>query len=124
MPFADSLKKLSWQSVRSIALAHRVVPDVPGVYAFSETTELHGLVVTLDWVYVGQAASLPARLAHHRARTEANRRLRDWLHRPGDRMLWYAPVDSTLLNQVERDLIASLHPRFNRTLYAQHLPTV
>ncbi|MCC9309128.1 hypothetical protein LN042_18915 [Kitasatospora sp. RB6PN24] len=113
-------EKLLWQSIRSVALAHKLVPDVPGIYAYSELAEFHGLAVAHQWIYIGQALSLPTRLARHQVRTESNRQLRDWLHRPGERQLWYAEVDPADLDRVERDLIARLQPRFNRTRYLQH----
>ncbi|OKI99966.1 hypothetical protein AMK19_29785 [Kitasatospora sp. CB01950] len=100
------------------------MPETSGIYVYSELAEFHGLAVAHQWMYVGQALCLPARLAHHQVRTESNRQLRDWLHRPGARQLWYAEVHPGDLDRVERDLIACLQPCFNRKRYLQHVQPV
>ncbi len=120
MSLGGSFQKLDWCSTRSVALAHKVVPDVPGVYAYAELAELRGLTVTQTWMYVGQGRSLSTRLSRHQVHTETNRHLRDWLHRNGERRLHYAEVDVAMLDQVERDLISQLRPLFNRKLFPQH----
>lgn len=123
MSQGGSVQKLTWQGVGSIALAHTIVPDRAGVYAYAELSRVHGLAVAQTWVYVGQGQSLSTRLFRHQPHLEMNRLLRDWLHRPGDRQLYYAEVDPSMLDMVERDLISLLRPRFNRQQYAQHTPS-
>ncbi|MCQ8195157.1 GIY-YIG nuclease family protein [Streptomyces rugosispiralis] len=120
MSTRGSFQKLVWHSTRSVALAHKVVPDVPGVYAYAELSELRGLAITRTWMYVGKGQSLSGRLNRHQVHLETNRLLRDWLHRSGERELHYAEVEVDMLDQAERDLISQLQPRFNRTRYAQH----
>ncbi|MER6280280.1 hypothetical protein ABT202_28965 [Streptomyces sp900105245] len=77
------------------------------------------MAITQTWMYVGKARSLPARLTRHQVHLEKNRLLRDWLHRPGERQLYYAEVELDMLDQVERDLISQLQPRCNRMRYVQ-----
>jgi hypothetical protein len=121
MSLRGNLQKLVWHGTCSVALAHKVVPDAPGVYAYAELSELRGLVITQTWMYVGKGQSLSGRLNRHQVHLETNRLLRDWLHcGDGKRHLYYAEVEVTMLDQVERDLISQLRPRFNRTRYAQH----
>ncbi|MEU5242836.1 hypothetical protein AB0G81_01735 [Streptomyces asoensis] len=120
MSTGGSLQKLVWHSTRSVALAHKVVPDAPGIYAYAELSELRGLAITQTWIYVGKGQSLSSRLTRHQVHLETNRLLRDWLHRAGERQLYYAEVEVAMLDQAERDLISQLRPRFNRTCYAQH----
>ncbi|RAJ52540.1 hypothetical protein K376_05997 [Streptomyces sp. PsTaAH-130] len=120
MSTGGDFRRLDWHSTRSVALAHKVVPDAPGVYAYAELSELRGLATTQTWVYVGKGHSLSRRLTRHQTHLETNRLLRDWLHRSGERELYYAEVEAAMLDQAERDLISQLRPRFNRTLYAHH----
>lgn len=120
MSLGGSLQKLAWHSTYSVALAHKVVPDAPGVYAYAELSELRGLTITKTWMYVGQGRSLSSRLHRHQVHLETNRALRDWLHRTSERQLYYAEVEVALLDQVERDLISQLRPRFNRKRFVQH----
>ncbi|MGW1231699.1 hypothetical protein [Streptomyces californicus] len=121
MSLGGSFNELAWHGTGSIALAHTIAPDRPGVYVYAELGKLHGLAVAQDWVYVGQGQSLSARLSRHQPHLESNRLLRDWLHRPGDRQLYYAEVELAMLDTVERDLISHLQPRFNRQRYPQHI---
>jgi len=120
MSMGADLRKLAWRSTYSVAMAHKVVPDAPGVYAYAELSELRGLAITQTWVYVGKGQSLSTRLTRHQVHLETNRLLRDWLHRTGERQLYYAEVEVSMLDRVERDLISQLRPCFNRTHYAQH----
>lgn len=120
MSQGDSFQRLPWRSTDSIAVAYQVVPDAPGLYVYAELDELHGLPVGQEWMYVGKTRSLAARLARHQVHLEKNRLLRDWLHRPGRRRLYYTELEESLLDRIERDLVVSLHPRLNRIRYRQH----
>ena len=101
--------------------AARIAPRLAGVYAYAEAETLHGLPLSLNWVYVGKAVDLSARLNDHDAEREANPLLRDWLHRRRTQgEVWYAVVPADQLDVVERDVIVTLQPRLNRMRYRSH----
>lgn len=102
-------------------MAAEHAPAVPGVYAYAESDDaVHGLPTDLRWVYVGQTTSLKRRLQHHSAVAETYIPLRKWLRQETPREVWFTAVNTTLLDQVERDLVATLNPRLNRVRYIHH----
>lgn len=121
MVAARSLPKLDWNTVGVVTLAHKCTPSASGVYIYATPIEVHGLLVGQRWMYIGQGRDLAVRLSDHQVHTESNRRLRDWLRRPGaPRRLYYALVEPERLDDVERELIRRLEPEFNHKRYPQH----
>ena len=111
-------QNLSWRRVRAGRRIGSALPPLPGVYAYAAITEQHGLPVALEWVYIGQARRLSERVRHHDPVRENNPGLSRWLSsHVGTSQLWYATVDVPELDAVERELIRTIRPKFNRRLY-------
>ena len=111
-------QNLSWRRVRAGRRIGSALPPLPGVYAYAAITEQHGLPVALEWVYIGQARRLSERVRHHDPVRENNPGLSRWLSsHAGTSQLWYATVDVPELDAVERELIRTIRPKFNRRLY-------
>ena len=111
-------QNLSWRRVRAGRRIGSAVPPLPGVYAYAAVTEHHGLPVMLEWVYIGQARRLSERVRQHDPVRENNPGLSRWLSsQVGTSQLWYVTVDGSELDAVERELIRTIRPKFNRRLY-------
>ena len=111
-------KYIRWNRVFSLVGSESVAPDIPGVYAYGSVSQERGLPTRIEWVYVGKAKSISARLRQHAALTEKNVALRDWLRSPvGGAEVWYAAVPLELLSATEITLVRRLRPRFNTIKY-------
>src|SRR4051794_8633902 len=109
-------KQLRWEVSRSVGAAGRTAPSRPGVYAIGEVVREEGLVVTVNWRYIGRAtARLNRRLHDHRTIAEKNVALKDWLaSNPVHLEVWYAstPTAGDAV-RMEAHLIKTLNPDFN-----------
>ena len=117
-----STSELTWHQLRSAGAAESAAPPVPGVYAYAEAPQVHGLPASLSWIYVGKARNLRSRLRQHSVEQERHEVLRQWLQFAHDKQVWFAAVGEAHLDLVERDLIVRLAPKLNRIKYRQHTP--
>ena len=120
MKSQTDVEGLSWRRLASAGAASRLAPRLPGVYAYAESDSIHGLPADLEWIYVGKARDLRARLNQHAVGNERYVELRNWLRVGSGRQVWFAPVSLELVDRVERDLIVRLEPRLNRVRYRSH----
>lgn len=113
-----AIKHLRWTTLATVHGKNLNIPEAPGVYGYAEVRRVQGLPVEVRWMYIGKARNLRRRISNgHDARYEKNPRLRSWLGRcRGDVELWFARVDETDLDRVERSLIVDIQPIFNSNL--------
>jgi len=113
-----AIKHLRWTTVATVHGKNLNIPESPGVYGYAEVKRVQGLPVEVRWMYIGKARNLRRRISNgHDARYEKNLRLRSWLSRSrGDVELWFAHVDESDLDRIERSLIVDIQPVFNSNL--------
>lgn len=111
-------QKLRWSTLGTVHGKNLNIPESPGVYGYAEVTRVQGLPVSVRWVYVGKAVNLRRRISNgHDYRYEKNPRLRAWIGRnPRNAELWFACVEASDVDGVERSLIADIQPEFNINL--------
>jgi excinuclease UvrABC nuclease subunit len=95
------------------------LPTKHGIYAFGVEHAVCGLIVENDICYVGQATNLRRRLNQHAPWSETNPGLDDFMKsRKKDIRVWYtSDLPRSNLDKVERKLIRSLKPIYNRITY-------
>ena len=114
-PDTKTNKTLLWVRVRPFPGASETTPELPGVYVLGRVQGVRGLPVSCEWVYVGQAVNLRARLRNHHAITEDNHLLRSWLRTTKkDIEVWYTVTPAEHRSHLEREMIRSIEPIFNR----------
>ena len=120
MDTTEPFKKLRWTQLRGArgVGAGSAAPALAGVYAYATVSSTHGLPHRHDWLYIGKAKDLGARLKSHDPFYESNPALADWLatHK-SSAQVWYSPVDPANLDRIEQELIRTIVPKFNRNLY-------
>lgn len=110
--------RLKWKAVCGAHGKNANLPTHSGIYAYAEVRRIAGLVVSTEWVYIGQSRNLKQRISQgHDLRYEKNEDLRFWLKRNFENVeLWFAHVDEAQLDEVERELVGAIQPRFNKLL--------
>jgi excinuclease UvrABC nuclease subunit len=104
-----------WVRLRTIHGAPGAAPPVPGIYAMGAVATVGGLPVRIDWIYVGQASNLRARLQQHDPLAETNPLLREFLASDQEEAeLWFTTCSLGELNPLEQILIKALQPSCNR----------
>lgn len=111
-------QKLRWSTIGTVHGKNLNIPESPGVYGYAEVTRVQGLPVSVRWIYIGKATNLRRRISNgHDYRYEKNPRLRAWIGRnPRNAELWFACVEASDVDGVERSLIADIQPEFNINL--------
>lgn len=104
----------------SVTAAAAAAAPKSGIYAYAETSRIHGLPRFLRWVYIGKSDNIQRRLHQHAGGNETNAALRRWLQRSAEKEVWYSHIDSQYLDVLERDLVTNLEPTFNVILYRSH----
>lgn len=111
-------EELRWSRLINFPGAVAAVPELPGVYAFGRVITVRGLPTAMEWVYVGESRSLRSRLTSHRAIAETNELLAEWLRvQRRDAEVWYSVTDADKRRDIEKELIRTLQPIFNRIKY-------
>jgi excinuclease UvrABC nuclease subunit len=110
--------RLKWNAVCGAHGKNANIPAHSGIYAYAEVERLCGLIVSTRWVYIGQSRNLKQRISQgHDSRYERNEELRAWLKRNYANVeLWFAHVEEGQLDEVERQLVGTIKPRFNKKL--------
>ena len=112
------IKKIKWNRVSSISNSRIMLPPSSGIYAIGEVKTEEDLPTEIKWVYIGKSKNLRKRILNHLPQTEENPNLSSYLQlKVGVNELWYAVVEESLTNDLEKKLIRKLQPRFNRITY-------
>lgn len=109
---------LKWKAVSGGHGKNSNIPTHSGIYAYAEVKRHCGLVISTQWVYIGQSRNLKQRISQgHDSRYEKNEELRSWLKRNYENVeLWFAHVDEDRLDEIERHLVGTINPLFNKKL--------
>lgn len=107
--------KLAWTGGLGVGGKSSHIPSRAGLYAYGIVKRSLGLPSQIEWVYVGQARNLRQRISSHDHRFESNPGLQAWLRNPpAHAELWIVEVPADQLNELEREVIQSISPKFNR----------
>lgn len=110
----DCLTKLNWRQGLGVSGKSCQIPSSSGLYAYGVVKRVRGLTASVEWMYVGKAANLRARISSHDPRYEKNPGLQQWLRNPPHGAeLWITEVPSGDIDLVEREVISSINPIFN-----------
>lgn len=104
---------MRWRS-KSVAASNSNVPTSPGVYVIGCIDQYEGLVLSSNYLYVGETRNLRRRLDEHLPQNEQNAGLRAYLQQNySEAICWFKPTELERRKKLQDDLIVKIRPRFN-----------